>query len=117
MVTPKRPSARICSTIFSGKVSDRSRSEATGITSRCTKRRTVATISDRTSSSSGTAFLTAITIHFTGVDAESQFGEECFPMATSLMHRGLESAAARFPDHVAVLAGEDRWTYGELDRA
>jgi acyl-CoA synthetase (AMP-forming)/AMP-acid ligase II len=33
------------------------------------------------------------------------------------MHRGLESAAARFPDHVAVLAGDDRWTYGELDRA
>ncbi len=38
-------------------------------------------------------------------------------MATSLMHRGLESAANRFPDHAAVLAGDDRWTYGELDRA
>jgi long-chain acyl-CoA synthetase len=38
-------------------------------------------------------------------------------MATSLMHRGLESAANRFPDHPAVLAGDDRWTYGELDRA
>jgi long-chain acyl-CoA synthetase len=38
-------------------------------------------------------------------------------MATSLMHRGLESAAERFPDHAAVLAGDDRWTYGELDRA
>ena len=38
-------------------------------------------------------------------------------MATSLMHRGLESAAERFPDHPAVLAGDDRWTYGELDRA
>jgi long-chain acyl-CoA synthetase len=33
------------------------------------------------------------------------------------MHRGLESAAEKLPDHVAVLAGEDRWTYGELDRA
>ena len=22
-----------------------------------------------------------------------------------------------FPDHAAVLAGDDRWTYGELDRA
>ena len=33
------------------------------------------------------------------------------------MHRGLESAAAQDPDHVAVLAGDDRWTYGELDRA
>jgi acyl-CoA synthetase (AMP-forming)/AMP-acid ligase II len=33
------------------------------------------------------------------------------------MHRGLESAAKRFPDHAAVLAGDDRWTYGELDRA
>ena len=38
-------------------------------------------------------------------------------MATSLMHRGLESAAERFPDHPALLAGDDRWTYGELDRA
>ena len=38
-------------------------------------------------------------------------------MAASLMHRGLESAAERDPDHVAVLAGGDRWTYGELDRA
>jgi len=38
-------------------------------------------------------------------------------MATSLMHRGLESAAEKLPDHVAVLAGDDRWTYGELNRA
>ena len=38
-------------------------------------------------------------------------------MATSLMHQGLESAAEKHPDHVAVLAGDDRWTYGELDRA
>jgi long-chain acyl-CoA synthetase len=38
-------------------------------------------------------------------------------MATSLMHHGLESAAAKLPDHIAVLAGDDRWTYGELDRA
>jgi long-chain acyl-CoA synthetase len=38
-------------------------------------------------------------------------------MATSLMHRGLESAAEKLPDHVAVLAGDDRWTYGQLDRA
>ena len=38
-------------------------------------------------------------------------------MATSLMHRGLEAAAERDPDHVAILAGDDRWTYGELDRA
>jgi acyl-CoA synthetase (AMP-forming)/AMP-acid ligase II len=33
------------------------------------------------------------------------------------MHCGLESAAAALPDHAAVLAGDDRWTYGELDRA
>src|SRR5277367_1124906 len=120
MVTPKRPSARICSTIFSGYVSERSRSEATGMTSRSTKRRTVSMISERTSSSvaAGRGLLIApITIHFAGVDAGSQFGEECFPMATSLMHRGLESAAARDPDHVAILAGGDSWTYGELDRA
>ncbi len=33
------------------------------------------------------------------------------------MHHGLESAAEKLPDHTAVLAGDDRWTYGELDRA
>jgi long-chain acyl-CoA synthetase len=38
-------------------------------------------------------------------------------MATSLMHLGLEVAAERDPDHVAILAGNDRWTYGEMDRA
>ncbi len=38
-------------------------------------------------------------------------------MAASLLHHGLESAAGKLPDHVAVLAGDDRWTYGELDRA
>jgi long-chain acyl-CoA synthetase len=38
-------------------------------------------------------------------------------MATSLMHRGLESAAERDPDHEAILAGGDRWTYGDLDKA
>src|ERR1700679_2767431 len=120
MVTPKRPRSRICSTMASGKVSERSRSDATGMTSRATKRRTVSMISDRTSSSvaAGRGLLIApITIHFAGVDAESQFREECFPMAASLMHRGLESAAERDPEHVGVLAGGDRWTYGELDRA
>lgn len=38
-------------------------------------------------------------------------------MATGLMHRGLETAAETLPDHLAVLAGDDRWTYGELNRA
>jgi long-chain acyl-CoA synthetase len=38
-------------------------------------------------------------------------------MAASLMHHGLESAAEKLPDHVAVLAGDDGWTYGELERA
>ncbi len=33
------------------------------------------------------------------------------------MHYGLESAADRFADHPAVLAGDDRWTYAELERA
>src|SRR6202044_656644 len=120
MVTPKRPSARICSTMASGKVSERSRSAATGMTSRATKRWTVSMMADRTSSSvaAGRGLLIApITIHFAGVDAESQFREECFPMAASLMHHGLESAAEKLPDHTAVLAGDDRWTYGELDRA
>ncbi len=40
-----------------------------------------------------------------------------FPMATGLMHGGLESAAARFPDAPAVLSGPDRWTFAELSRA
>jgi long-chain acyl-CoA synthetase len=39
------------------------------------------------------------------------------PMTTGLMHRGLESTADQFPDHPAVLAGPDRWTFGALDRA
>jgi long-chain acyl-CoA synthetase len=38
-------------------------------------------------------------------------------MAPGLMHRGLESAARQFPDHPAVMTGEDRWTFAELDRA
>ena len=33
------------------------------------------------------------------------------------MHFGLESAAAQFPDHPGVLAGDDVWTYAELQRA
>jgi acyl-CoA synthetase (AMP-forming)/AMP-acid ligase II len=33
------------------------------------------------------------------------------------MHHGLESAADQFPLHPAVLAGDDRWTYAELQRA
>ncbi len=33
------------------------------------------------------------------------------------MHTGLGSAADQFPDHPAVLADDDRWTYAELRRA
>lgn len=33
------------------------------------------------------------------------------------MHQGLERAAAAFPDRDAVLAGDDRWTFRDLDRA
>src|SRR5580693_3059420 len=38
-------------------------------------------------------------------------------MTRGLMHFGLESAAAQFPDHPGVLAGEDVWTFVELQRA
>src|SRR5271169_3593406 len=38
-------------------------------------------------------------------------------MASGLMHGGLESAASRFPERPAVLAGDDTWTFGDLDRA
>jgi long-chain acyl-CoA synthetase len=38
-------------------------------------------------------------------------------MASGLMHRGLESAASRFPERPAVLAGEHTWTFLDLDRA
>jgi long-chain acyl-CoA synthetase len=38
-------------------------------------------------------------------------------MTAGLMHRGLESAATRFPDHPAVLAGATCWTFADLDRA
>jgi long-chain acyl-CoA synthetase len=40
-----------------------------------------------------------------------------FPMAGGLMQQGLEAAARRFPDHPALLAGDDRWTYADLERA
>ena len=57
MVMPKRPRSRILATISSGNVSVCSRSDATGMTSRCTNLRTVSMISARTDSStaSGTA--------------------------------------------------------------
>ena len=38
-------------------------------------------------------------------------------MTPGLMHRGLESAAMRFPDHPAVWAGDVTWTFADLDRA
>ncbi len=38
-------------------------------------------------------------------------------MTRALMHHGLASAAGQFPDHPAILAGDDRWTYAELLRA
>ena len=38
-------------------------------------------------------------------------------MAPGTMHRGLHAAASRFPDHPAVLAGPDRWTFADLHRA
>lgn len=38
-------------------------------------------------------------------------------MTRGLMHSGLESAAAQFPDHPGVLAGDDVWTYAELQMA
>jgi long-chain acyl-CoA synthetase len=38
-----------------------------------------------------------------------------FPMAAALMHRGLEQAADRYGDRDAVRAGDDRWTFGQLD--
>ncbi len=97
------------------------------MTSRSTNLRTVSMISDRTVSSTARGavtrvppqvarrsdvdtagregFLTAITIHFAVVDAESQFREECFPMATGPMHRGLESAAALLPRHAGSAGG------------
>jgi long-chain acyl-CoA synthetase len=38
-------------------------------------------------------------------------------MVTGLMHRGLETSATRSPDHPALLAGDTRWTFSDLDRA
>jgi len=40
-----------------------------------------------------------------------------FTMATGLLHSGLESAARQYPGHLALLFGNDRWTFAELDRA
>jgi long-chain acyl-CoA synthetase len=38
-------------------------------------------------------------------------------MTRGLMHDGVEAAALHFPEHPALLAGEDRWTFAELERA
>jgi len=38
-------------------------------------------------------------------------------MPPGLMHSGLESAAEQFPDHPAILVGDEVWTFAELDRA
>ncbi len=38
-------------------------------------------------------------------------------MTAGLMHRGLESAATRFPDHPALLVGTACWTFADIDRA
>ena len=54
MVTPKRPSSRIWATMSAGKTSSCSSSDATGMTSLATNRRTVSMISRRTSGSVGT---------------------------------------------------------------
>jgi long-chain acyl-CoA synthetase len=38
-----------------------------------------------------------------------------FPMAVALMHHALEQAALRSGDRDAVRAGDDRWSFGDLD--
>src|SRR6266545_1649200 len=38
-----------------------------------------------------------------------------FPVRGTLMHRGLERAADRYGSRVAVRAGDDRWSFRELD--
>jgi acyl-CoA synthetase (AMP-forming)/AMP-acid ligase II len=38
-------------------------------------------------------------------------------MAPGLLHHGLEAAAGRYPDHPALLAGSDTWTFRQLDAA
>ncbi len=38
-----------------------------------------------------------------------------FPMAPALMHHGLEQAAARFGDREAIRAGDQSWSFRELD--
>jgi hypothetical protein len=38
-----------------------------------------------------------------------------FPMRTGLIHRGVEQAD-RLGDRDAVLAGDVRWSFGDLDR-
>ena len=38
-----------------------------------------------------------------------------FPMAGVLMHHALQQAAVRFGDRIAVVAGDDEWTFRHLD--
>ena len=99
------------------------------MTSRCTNLRTVSMISPRTASSialgpgaghaghAGPVFLMAITIPFNRVDAESEFGEECFHHDPGPHAFRARVCSRPFSDHPALLAGDDVWTYAELLRA
>ena len=37
-------------------------------------------------------------------------------MGPTFLHRGLEDAADRFGDRVAIVAGDQDWTFGALNR-
>src|SRR5580692_6978826 len=123
---PNRPRSRIVATMSVGKVSLRSSSGAAGMTSRCTNARTVAMISARTESSMGweSAPVTPAPPSsrrkpYTSILLTLNLNSEknVSPMRTGLMHHGLVSAAHQFPEHPGVLAGDDCWTFAELDRA
>src|SRR3954454_17005412 len=118
MVSPNNPISRIWATIASGNSSACSSSTACGSTSRSTKRRTLPTISPRSSGSVGGtrgASAMAETLQPVLVDP-ALITENNVSMPPAPLHHALQSAARQHGERTALLFGEERWTYAELDR-
>src|SRR3954454_4956514 len=118
MVSPNNPISRICATIASGNSSACSSSIARGCTSRATKRRTLPTISAQSSGSVGvTRGPSAMPETVPPVRVDPALNtENNVSMPRAPLHHALETAAGRHGGRVALLVGDERWTYADLGR-
>ncbi len=112
---PNSPMSRIWATMSVGKASSCSRSDATGMTSRATKRFTVSMISRRTSGSVGVVTAMTRTVAGHEVDVDLKIENDVPIAADGLLHHGLTRAAATHGDRPALLVGEETWTFADLD--